>query len=52
MGTSVAVHGTLLAEINGIGNGNLTAVFQSNRVSVEIWKASMQNWQLANCMQK
>jgi len=36
MGTSVAVQGTLLAEINGIGAGNPTAIFQSNRVRAEI----------------
>ena len=36
MGTSVAVQGTLLAEINGVGNGNPTAIFQSNRVTAQI----------------
>jgi len=36
MGASVAVQGTLLAEINGIGNGNPTAIFPLNRVLVEI----------------
>jgi len=36
MGTSVAVQGTLLAHINGIGTGNPTAIFQSNRVTANI----------------
>jgi len=36
MGTSIAVQGTLLAEINGVGTGNPTAIFQSNRVRAEI----------------
>jgi len=36
MGTSVAVQGTLLAQINGVGTGNPTAIFQSNRVTAEI----------------
>jgi len=36
MGTSVAVQGTLLAQINGIGAGNPTATFQLNRVMANI----------------
>jgi len=36
MDGSVAVQGTLLAEINGVGNGNPTAIFQSNRVTAQI----------------
>jgi len=36
MGTSVAVQGTLLAQINDIGTGNPTAIFQSNRVTANI----------------
>jgi len=36
MGTSVAVQGTLLAQINGIGTGNPAAIFRSNRVMANI----------------
>jgi len=36
MGGSVAVQGTLLAEINGVGTGNPTAIFQSTRVIVNV----------------
>jgi len=36
MGTSVAVQGALLAEINGVGAGNPTAIFQSNRVTANV----------------
>jgi len=50
--TSVAVQGTLLAEINCVGNGDPAAIFQSTRVTANVQKTSMQNWWLANCMQK
>jgi len=43
MGTSVAVQGTLLAEINGVGAGNPTAILQSNGVTANVQKASVQN---------
>ena len=36
MGNLVAVQGMLLAHINGVGTGNPTAIFQSNRVRAEI----------------
>jgi len=36
MGTSVAVQGTLLAQINNVGTGNPTAIFQSTRVQAEM----------------
>jgi len=36
MGALVAVQGTLLAQIDGIGTGNPTAIFQSNRMTGEI----------------
>jgi len=36
MGTSVTVQGTLLAQINDVGTGNPTAIFQSNRVTANV----------------
>ena len=52
MDGSASVQGTLSAAISGLGAGNLMAVFQSTGVTANVQKASMQNWQLANCMQK